>query len=261
MNKLFYILEGSNFSININMLPRYKKLPYKIFPGSIAGSQQPGYSIFDTTSDKAKIRKLDEEFLKKLKAGKHLNGMDEDYLKSKIGIDENLLNDLKYVHEKGIRRIYSLSDREHDRNPELIKIIWEHLFKGTTYVIKLHGILTGIKDFSTPTLKQAYLITEDVIKCVGKGENVLVHCGYGAGRTGTMLADIHSALYPQNTYKVAIAYIRRNYNQEAVETEEQQLSVKSFKVVSDLRALSSHNKSVDRNDLKYVMEKILKSAV
>lgn len=47
-----------------------------------------------------------------------------------------------------------------------------------------------IEDFFIPTLKQFVCLSEEVKESVSKGENFMVCCGYGGGRTGTMLACI-----------------------------------------------------------------------
>ncbi|NQY42610.1 MAG: dual specificity protein phosphatase family protein [Legionellales bacterium] len=228
--------------IGILIDPRTQK-PFK---GKIFGSQQPGYDNAGDINDNMMLANI-------LNSQLPLNE-----LQRKFNIDNELLQQLQYIKEEDIGCIYSLSNEESDRKPALLKKLWETYFgiqnKSNFYHTELYHdgqfISTAIEDFKPPSLAQLLAITRDSVKMVRSGENVLVHCGYGAGRTGTVLSAIYMAVSGCND-KDAIKYIRANYNDEAVERTEQEKVLAEFHQELGLKAIeylkknfaSSHNSS------------------
>ena len=178
----------------------YNRFPkYNGFNGTLAGSQQPGYQKKNPAKDLeilANLKKLTNEQLR-----------DRNELKS-CEVDKELLRALDFIHSQEVTTIYSLSDYEHDRNPELIKLLWENLFNDTEYILDINGISTEVKDFTPPSQEQLNVISQDAIKNMKLGKNILVHCGYGAGRTGTVLSAIHMSIKENIKADTAIKFIR-----------------------------------------------------
>jgi protein-tyrosine phosphatase len=187
--------------------------------GRLAGSQQPGYQKNNPAND--------WEILRKLKSLTKAELKNREKLKLP-GVDEELLQALDFINSQKITTIYSLSDYEHDRNPELIKLLWENLFQGTEYILEINGIYTEVKDFTSPSQEQLNVISQDVIKNMYLGKNVLVHCGYGAGRTGTVLSAIHMSIKENENPNTAINFVRSKHLKDSVETNKQKNSLKKY---------------------------------
>ena len=143
-------------------------------------------------------------------------------------VDKELLRALDFIHSQEVTTIYSLSDYEHDRNPELIKLLWENLFNDTEYILDINGISTEVKDFTPPSQEQLNVISQDAIKNMKLGKNILVHCGYGAGRTGTVLSAIHMSIKENIKADTAIKFIRSAHLKDSVETNKQEQSLNEY---------------------------------
>lgn len=179
------------------------------FDEKLYGSSQPGYGTRNRTIK-------DERILQECKAGNQIN------------VDEELLSNLKSLHEDGITTIYSLACYPGERLPELLKYLWETTYPGSSYITKLDNVDIGISDFSAPTLEQLQAITSNAIARMNNGEKGLVHCGAGKGRTGTILAAIKIAVSKDYEVKNNIDHIRNIYNDHAVEGANQTVSLKRF---------------------------------
>jgi len=85
-------------------------------------------------------------------------------------------------------------------------------------------------DFGVPTdLEAVKEAVRFVLRSLIYGHKVYVGCGFGWGRTGTLLALVARVTEGLNGPK-AIDFVRQNYRVEAVETNEQERFVATFPV-------------------------------
>ena len=204
-------------------MKNYQDMPYnkymtflgeewEAFPGKLSASQQPGYFTGNYYKD--------QELLEMLKIGV----TSED-------IDQELLNALDEIYQSGVRIIVSLADVESCRNPELLKKLWEQK-EDAHYVTKINDISTTIEDHRAPTQEQLEVIAGYVTTQIKQGENVLVHCGAGFGRTGTALAAIYMLAQKQYDPEECISYVKSTYDESAVENTAQKISIKDFSITA-----------------------------
>lgn len=220
---------------------RYKSLKtpkWKKIPGRVFGSAQPGYLINS---------EHDNAMLKCLIDGKSI---------SEAKIDDKLILNLKAIYKQGIRTIYSLASFPSDRKPELIKHLWENLFDDTNYVLEINGITTEIKDFHAPTLKQLQNLVNDAVKRIHNGENILIHCGAGVGRTGTFITAIHMQIHSEYNVEESIQLIRDYYYNQSVEGELQRKSLHNFS--NHLQQIYIKQNPHSNNSLKFAINLDLK---
>ena len=174
-------------------------------PGKLAGSSEPGYSL------SSKDRRL---IFRKLQNG--------------VSVEESgasgLMLTLNALAEENIQVIYNLIPSP----SPLVKFLWESQFEGKTYITNINEVIIAIDDFDAPNQKQLKSITDDVIRRMQNGENILVHCEGGRGRTGTILSAIYMKINSEYNAIAAINYIREHYSNEAVESEIQQESLGIF---------------------------------
>lgn len=87
-----------------------------------------------------------------------------------------------------------------------------------------------VKDFSVP---EPEVLVEAAMRALAEalnGRRVFVGCGFGLGRTGTMLATMVRIAWPR--VEDPVAFVREAYDDRAVETGEQRALVEGL----DLRA-------------------------
>jgi hypothetical protein len=183
----------------------------------ISASGQPGYNNY-------LAKRTDIETLARLKEGSPITIVDRD-----------LMNNLQELHDEGARIVYSLASAGKDRHPELLKYLWEEYFNKdkdgnptpTSYVTEIDGVSIAIHDFSPPSQEQLIKITDDIIKKSDEGHHVHVHCGYGCGRTGTILTALNMKLFKENM-SMAKERMIRNYPYGDVETSDQMDALETF---------------------------------
>ena len=179
-------------------------------PGKLSGCSQPGHG-----KKPGNEQEILDSFLKK-------NATDLSQV-------EDIMLDLKFLYEQGINRIYSLAHVKTDRNPELIKYLWENNFHAGEYVTHINNVDIGILDFHAPSQEQLNAITDDAIEHLNKGDNILVHCAFGRGRTGVIITAIYMKLFQIHNAQESIEYIR-NYIPGAVEKP---IQVEALEIFAD----------------------------
>jgi protein-tyrosine phosphatase len=170
--------------------------------GKIAGSARPG----------GMPPKEIDSIIEKLQAGQS---------PKESGVPARLISNLGFIKSKNINTIYNLISPHNT----LTKYVWENHYKGN-YITELSGISTAIENGAAPSQEQLQIITKDAIARMEKGENILVHCEGGSGRTGTVI----TAIYMQATNsdkETALEFIRDIYLKDSVD-KEQELSLVSF---------------------------------
>jgi len=174
-------------------------------PGSLAGSSEPGGG-----SSKSNEKVIISMFQR----GESFENV----------ISPELLSHLDAIYEKGARTIYNLTLPP----SELSRYIWKNMFSDTKYITEINGTRIAIEDFHPPTQEQLQIISDDAFKRMKNGENVLVHCHGGLGRTGTILTAIYMKSQEVYDARAALNYVRENYNSYAVETRSQMSALKTF---------------------------------
>lgn len=137
-----------------------------------------------------------------------------------------IMDDLSFLYSQNIKIIYNLV--KNSNNTELARHLWQAKFKNTEYITDISGVNITIEDYHAPTQKQLNIITDDIIKRLNKGNNILVHCAAGKGRTGTILTAVYIKLFKVYDSDMAIKYIRKHYHADAVETNEQVEALRIF---------------------------------
>ena len=130
------------------------------------------------------------------------------------------IDDLIFLRQKGIKHLVRLAEPSK-----------AHVTKEDVFDAGLDDFHEPIKNYSAPSQEQIERIVQAVKPWVEKGEPVAVSCGYGLGRTGTILACI--LLYLCHSYEEAVEIVsERNLNQygfnQAWETNDQMLAVRQI---------------------------------
>lgn len=84
--------------------------------------------------------------------------------------------DLRTVSRAGVRLIVNLREREHAHPPDLLT------------PLGLRQLHLPVADWTAPTLPQTIEAIAAIDESHAAGEGALVHCAWGVGRTGTLLA-------------------------------------------------------------------------
>lgn len=144
-----------------------------------------------------------------------------------IEIDEQLYNSLQsiYDYENKIKIIYNLihkNDIEAGQiTPEFLKIVWERLSPGeTSYITEINGHDIGFGNHNPPTPEVLNIVSADIISNLTRGENVLVHCLMGSGRTGAILTAVFMRINCVTDHIKAIRHVRNHYRKDAVESNQ-----------------------------------------
>ena len=193
----------------------YKQIDFGL-SGTVSGSGRPGDIITRST-----IPKLIQDL-------KSLTTTPQDPIFNKLKAN------LDFFYHKEIRVIYGLISPP----DALIKYFWEQFYPDCTYINEVKNINSAINEVSVlstamdnqahPTSDQLQSITCDIIARLNKGENVLVHCDGGMGRTGTILTSIYMKIHKIHNEKIAIKYISDHYFVDAIDSPAQIEALQSF---------------------------------
>lgn len=118
-------------------------------------------------------------------------------------------------------------------------------------------VMVNVKDFSTPDSEEVRLAAMlGLLTALHGKRQVYVGCGFGIGRTGTMLGLMARIANPR--LKDPVEYVRENYFRQAVETQAQADMVRKLNVEQSqktynrwlwgLRMGAKYGQSITRDD-------------
>lgn len=152
-----------------------------------------------------------DDFDRKLYAGSH-----------PAWVGENVSKNFNALRDKGITIIVSLEEKA-------ASIIRENCAKdGLKHFTQIDGVSITVADFHPPTTEQLATVCHTILDAMEDDKKVFIHCRGGMGRTGTFLAALYM-LKNDCSAKEAITYTRKTYCPWAIETEEQENSLDSFR--------------------------------
>jgi protein-tyrosine phosphatase len=199
-------------------------------PGRITGSAEPGGEI---------RLEIASAILERLNNGESLEELllEEEVFKA-LG---RLIANFEFLKKEGITTIYNLIPQYND----LVKFIWEKHYDGK-YVTELGGFSIGFANGSSPSSELLKLISDDAISRMELGDNVLVHCAGGLGRTGTVLAAVYMVVLDSD-YASSIDYIRNHHNKAAVDPGGQETALQQFETVKqEFRSANCSYENVEK---------------
>ncbi|OPZ12568.1 MAG: hypothetical protein BWZ10_02079 [candidate division BRC1 bacterium ADurb.BinA364] len=127
------------------------------------------------------------------------------------GYGSSLRDNLMWLHEQGIRAVLSLT---------IDPIPASELSEAG-----LQGLHLPVRDFAAPSPEQIRQAVEFIRRNIETGNPVLVHCGSGYGRTGSILACYLAS--NGNTAKQAISSVRSK-RPGSIETPEQEEAIRAY---------------------------------
>ena len=199
---------------------------WRSFKGSIAGASQPGYYWIVSVPDQIVLENLKR-------------GMNP----KEAGVDPWMREEFNALNEEKIDVIYSLASAKYDRDPLLLKWIWRNKFN-KTLITTIDNVSLEVADFEAASIEQLEVITKDAIVRIKNGEKILITCGAGIGRTGTVLAAIFMKLTNIYDADLTVSYIRRIYSSRAVEGEVQYNALEKFAEFNKSKA-TNNEKNLD----------------
>jgi protein-tyrosine phosphatase len=102
------------------------------------------------------------------------------------GRNESIQDSIEEINEKGISTVVSLTSNQEikEKSPDFSRAINSNAFK-------TRRISFPIQDFGIPSDRNSFLeLSTDLAKSLSNGENILIHCGAGIGRTGTLAISV-----------------------------------------------------------------------
>ncbi|WCL50282.1 isochorismatase family protein [Leptospira sp. GIMC2001] len=143
--------------------------------------------------------------------------------KGKIGLtilpgrkdrNRNLSDDLNVLKEEGIKKVYSLITEDEYREYGVPNLKWGYEEAGLSF------LSFPILDQGIPAREDLPKIIDDIDQELQSGNNVLVHCVGGLGRSGTIAAAYLIAKSGIGA-EDAIRTVRQHRSERAVESKEQ----------------------------------------